>query len=174
MLKEGTHPQRRFRSRNMRWMGLLALAVCWLPNSCRRNEVWQGAEYNATGTLIRLSSQEPFCGCLDLVNVSNKWIHLRSMALLSEDKWKPVERGWVNLAPMGQVPGSALKARFDWAGLDAKDVYELDAWSADGKPINIRDVVRMNGYGFPFQPCEGMKECPVGNLFLNTGAVHQH
>ncbi len=173
-MKEDTRCQRPFRSRRMRRIGLLALAICWLLSSCRREEVWQGAEYGPAGKLLKLSSEEPFCGCLDLVNVSNNWIHLRSNVLLSENKWRPVERGWVDLAPFGQVPGSALKARFDWAGQNAKDIYVLDAWSADGKHLNIRDVVRMNGYGFPFAPCDGMKECQVGTLFLNTGAVHQH
>jgi hypothetical protein len=95
---------------------MLALAACWLPNSCRRDEVWQGAEYSPNGADIRLSSQEPFCGCIDLVNVSKNWIHIRSTVLLSENKWKPVERGWINLAPLGETPGSNLKARFDWAG----------------------------------------------------------
>lgn len=157
-------PQRR-----LRWFAPLAIAACWLPSACRREAVWSGAEYGRGGAIIKLSSDEPFCGCLDIVNIAQEPIFIRSVVRLAENKWEPVGRGGVALQP-----GEEWHERFDWAGLDAKDVYELDAWSRNGKPLKIRDVIRMKGYGWPFAPCDGTECKSDGKLFLNTGAVHQH
>jgi hypothetical protein len=165
MLKDNVRPSRR--SRWLRSMALVVIALCWLPASCRRDTVWFGADYAASGKILKLASEEPFCGCIYLQNVSPQPIYLRSNVLLEENHWRPVARGGIVLAP-----GGKLRERFDWAGSNAEDVFQLDAWTADGKPLHIRDVVRMNDYGWPFQPCEAM-ECKRGPLFMNTGAVHQ-
>jgi hypothetical protein len=166
ILKDTVQSPRQSRIHCLRWGALLAIALCWLPTSCRREEVWSGAVYSKSGDTLRLSAEEPFCGCLDLVNVSHQRVYIRSRVALSENDWKPVERG-------GEVmtPGEELKERFDWAGLGAKDVFLLDAWSADGKPLRIRDVIRMTSYGWPFEPCD-LSKCEVGPLFLNTGGLH--
>ena len=165
-MKITIHSPRQFRIHRLRWGALLVIALCWLPAGCRREVVWSGAAFSKSGDTLRLASEEPFCGCLDLVNISHEPVYIRSRVTLGENDWKPIERGGEVMAP-----GQELKERFDWAGLDARDVFLLDAWSADGKPLRIRDVIRMNGYGWPFEPCD-ISKCKVGKLFLNTGGVH--
>lgn len=180
MLKETVQPPRQSRSRWLRWGAFLVLVLCWLPSSCRRDETWSGAEFVSHGTELRVSSEEPFCGCIHLQNALNERVYVRSRVELAEDHWEPVTRGHAILAPTEDRDGGGgdgkdkLDQRFDWGGLNAKDVYLLDAWSADGKPLVIRDAVRLNGYGWPFQPCEKMLKCPYGSLFLNTGEIHHH
>lgn len=145
-------------------MALLAVAMLV---GCRRQRVWSGAEFSYKGDLLRLASDEPFCGCLDAVNVANKSIVIRAKVRLAEDKSELVERGRRTVQP-----GEEVRERFDWSGPDADDVYVLDAMTTDGKPINIRQAIRLNGYGWPFTPCD-THECKRGALFMNTGALHQ-
>jgi hypothetical protein len=151
----------------MRWGCLVALLAMAVLVGCRRQTVWSGAEYNTKGNLLRLSSDQPFCGCLDAVNVSNKPIVIRAKVRLVEDKSELVERGRRTIQPQEEI-----KERFDWAGPDADDVYVLDALTTDGKPLIIRDALRMNGYGWPFTPCD-THVCQRGPLFMDTGALHQ-
>jgi hypothetical protein len=151
----------------MRWGCLLAFLAVALLAGCRKQTVWSGAEYNAKGNLLRLSSDQPFCGCLDAVNVSDKSIVIRSKVRLDENKSALVERGRRIVHP-----GEEIQERFDWTGPDADDVYVLDALTTDGKTIKIREVLRMNGFGWPFTPCD-THACKRGPLFMNTGALHQ-
>ncbi len=166
MLKENVRPSRH--TPWLRCMALVVIALCWLPISCRRDEVWFGADYDSSGKTLKIASEEPFCGCLDMVNVSSQPIYIRSNVLLEENRWHPVERGGVVLAA-----GQQLNERVDWAGSNSRDIFTLDAWSAKGQQLHIRDVIRMNGFGWPFEPCE-LTKCKVGRLYMNTGGIHRH
>jgi hypothetical protein len=153
------------------WYGLalpLLAASLLLPAGCRRERVWSGVMDINRGMMLRISSDEPFCGCLEAVNVSTEPIYLRANVLLAESDFIPVERGSMILRP-----NETVKARFDWAGLSAEDVYHLDAWSINGKPVSIRTALRIKSYGWPFTPCDST-EGTVEPLFMNTGLLHQH
>jgi hypothetical protein len=158
-------PQRNILARH--GCSLLFIAVLALLNSCRKEEVWSGAEYNVTGSILRLASDEPFCGCLEAENVSTQPIVLECKVHLDEDRMGLVERGRITLRP-----GQGIQERFDWVGPAADDVYLLNAMAPNGNPLKIREVIRMNGYGWPFKPCD-THECKLGPLHMNTGALHE-
>jgi hypothetical protein len=116
---------------------------------CRRQAVWSGAAYNAKGDVLRLAADEPFCGCLDAKNTSNAPIVIRSRVKLEGDQSELAERGRCVVRA-----GREIREPFDWAGPKAEDVYELDALTLDDKPLIIKDVLSVNGYGWPFTSCE--------------------
>ena len=160
--------RRRFRGGWAASTALAVMALCWLPAGCRRESLWSGAEYTENGSLLRLSSEEPFCGKLDIMNVSMAKIYVRSRVVL--DNSRPVQRGGVTLEP-----GETHQERFDWAGLGAHDVYLLDAWTAgDGKPLKIQDEIRINSIGWPFSKCSDETEGTIGSLYMNTGNLYHH
>jgi hypothetical protein len=145
-----------------------AIALSVAISGCRRDRVWSGMQYDKSGRFLRFAASEPFCGCLDAVNVSNKPIFLRSRAIIPGHNPPIMERGHVVLAP-----NEELKARFDWAGSDVADVFELDAWSEDGHPLVTRDILRGVAPSWPYEPCE-THECKLGPLYMNTGTLYQH
>lgn len=145
-----------------------ALALSLTVASCRREPVWSGMKYDHSGRVLQFAAAEPFCGCLDILNVSSKPIFLRSRAIVTVNSTSTMERGHVILAP-----NEELKARFDWAGPAVEDVFELDAWSEDGQPLITRNVVRGMSPSWPYAPCD-THVCKMGALYMNTGTLYQH
>ena len=135
----------------------IAAGICLA--GCRYQTVWSGVEFNRAGTVLRLASEEPFCGSLTLVNISGRAIILR--ARLADG----LERGRVELKP-----GERLTEGFDWAGAGGPDSYYLEALSPDGNSpvLVLRNLVRVDGIGWPFRPCES-PESKIGALHMNAG-----
>ncbi len=145
--------------------GMIAVAAISLfLASCRYQTVWSGAEYDDSGKSLRVAADEPFCGCLQLVNVAKFPVIIRCRTE------RTIERGRVTLQP-----DEILKEKFDWSGPDGDDVFLLDAFTADNppKPVNIRDVVRRLDIGWPFRPCD-LTKCEFGKLYMNSGELQPH
>jgi hypothetical protein len=155
-------------SRALLWAVLAVIALSVAIAGCRRDRVWSGVQYDHTGRVLKFAASEPFCGCLDAINVSSKPIFLRARAIVIANDPPIMERGHVILAP-----NEELKAQFDWAGPALEDVFELDAWSEDGHPLVTRDVLRGVAPSWPYEPCD-THICKMGSLYMNTGTIYQH
>ncbi len=146
-------------------VGIVSVVVIsLLLAGCRYETVWSGADYDASGKYLRVAADEPFCGCLQIVNVAKFPVTIRSLAQ------RRIERGRVTLQP-----GEVIKEKFDWSGPDGDDYFILDAFTVDNpaKAVLIRDVIRRVDIGWPFQPCELVK-CDFGPLYMNTGGLQPH
>lgn len=161
--------QPKFRRRRLmrRGLALFAITAGLLFSSCRKQRMWSGMDFVDHGKTLQLAAYEPLCGCLDAINVSNQPIYLRSRTRTVGSLREPEDRGHRVL-----LPGEEMKESFDWGGRENQVVYDVDAWSADGKQLVIWDVLRINGYGWPFTACH-LSQCKVGPLFMNAGALGQ-
>jgi len=167
-MRETQRSIHKFGSRALLWAMFATTVLSVVIAGCRRDRVWTGMQYDKTGRFLRFSAAEPFCGCLDTVNVSNKPIFLRSRAILPGNDSPVMERGHAILQP-----NEELQARFDWAGAAVEDVFEVDAWSADGQPLITRNVIRGVAPSWPYEPCD-THHCKMGTMYMNTGTIYQH
>ena len=124
-----------------------------LATACRYQEVWSGVEQLEDGT-IRISSEEPLCGCAALTNTSKGTVLVRAT-------YRGVARGMARIAP-----GATVRFAFDWGGHEIEDVYILDGFREDGMRVPLRDVVRLDGPD-PWMGCDSLS-CPFGELALNV------
>ena len=140
------------RGRPHRLMRLLVVLI--LVSACRARPIWSGAEFQKDGT-FKLSSEEPYCGCLTVTNVLGRELHLQSM---------------YHLNAVGKTtlrPGQQVTFRFDWTGPLNADFYELVGSTADGTPVNLQSALRLDERS-GWQDCTSIP-CEDGDLQMNLG-----
>lgn len=129
---------------------LLCAAAVLLPG-CRARGLWSGAEINADGSL-RVSAEEPACGCLTLTNRTEREIYLRSLYRGS------------SLGGAALGAGKTRVFKFDWVGLEASDVYDIEATNEKGERVPMRE--RVVDYQTHPIDCE-RSQCVYGTLMMN-------
>ena len=141
---------------------LLTMLIVLVVACFRYEKIWSGAEFDSTGgKTLRLASDEPFCGCIDLSNRSSDAILLRSRV-------GELERGHALLEA-----GEKKIYKFDWAGPDYNDVFTIDVFTAS-KPhtrLEAEDVLTVNSYTWPFHQCDDTR-CDWEELLMNTGSLN--
>jgi hypothetical protein len=135
---------------------LLLTAVVML-SACRYQTVWSGAEFIDAGQNIRLAADEPLCGCLILKNLSDRDIMLR--ATLHD--WE--------LGTQVLPRATTTTVRFDWAGPNGYDIYEIEGFDSAGQRVNLHDHTMIQDNGWPWRVCSTESICPLGTLMMNMG-----
>lgn len=137
------------------WLLLLAAALA-VGAGCRAKRIWTGIGFGQDGTLV-LVAEEPMCGCLSVVNIAEDPVQLRSTLrgeALGEVMLKAAER---------------QRFRFDWASSEPNSFYTLFVLSADGRPLDARQVLE-----FEDRPrwlaCEAAS-CEFGALNLSAAVA---
>jgi hypothetical protein len=166
-----------FRSR--RTFVLLLACGALMSVSCRSREIWAGQEFLAGR--LRLAAQEPYCGCMTIRSQHDQQLTLTSY-------FHGMQLGETKLNK-----GDVLAFRYDWAGPENDDVYEIEAKDGnqklnlqDQKVITIEDGAcgtrsRAAGAQTPpnaaprcyWWPCDSEKltKCPYGDLVLDLGGI---
>jgi hypothetical protein len=107
---------------------LLALAAA----GCMRYEtVWSGVQWTDDGEGLELASDPGLCGCVTIVNKSDRPLTLRA-------SFGPIHVGRAKLAP-----GQSITARFDWAGDRADQTYVIDAVDDAGRKLDMLEVLEI-------------------------------
>lgn len=135
---------------------LTLLTVTWmvLIAACgRSSQLWSGVEFQSDGTL-KLAAEEPLCGCLSVMNVSdaNVWLHA---------KLDGREIGNATLRP-----NERQQFRFDGAGAATNQAYILEATSPQGQHLDGREVLQLDSRP-RFAECDGMA-CETAGLMMNA------
>lgn len=131
---------------------LLIVAAALLLPGCRARGLWSGAEISADGSL-RVAAEEPACGCLTLTNRTEREIYLRSL-----------HRG-SSLGGAALGAGKTRVFKFDWAGLETSDVYDIEATNEKGERVQMRE--RVVDYQTHSIDCE-RTQCVYGTLMMNV------
>jgi hypothetical protein len=133
--------------------GVAAIAML---ASCRRADLWSGAEFRSDGSL-QVAAEEPVCGCMTLANRTGNRVFLRS-------ELRGSTSGGATLNP-----NETRKFQFDWAGPRPDDYYIVEAMDENGDLLNIRDVVRMEARPVD---CESPL-CIYDTLLLNVAVEEE-
>lgn len=133
-------------------LAFLLCAAAMLLQGCRAVGLWSGSEINADGSL-RVAAEEPACGCLTLTNRTNGEVYLRSL-----------HRG-SSLGGAALAAGSTRVFKFDWAGQENDEVYDIEATDKGGQRIQLREGV-VDHETRPMD-CE-RTQCVYGTLLMNV------
>ncbi len=135
--------------------GVLVVCAAVLAGGCRRQTIWSGIQAQPSNGTLKLAAQEPLCGCTTVANRSKEELRLRA-------EFRGSTIGSATLKP-----GQRLRFRFDWAGPENDDVYVLEGMDADGRPVDLTQVLRVEEKP-RWQDCADTG-CTYGTLLMNLG-----
>jgi hypothetical protein len=143
-----------------KFLGLLVIVASTSAMvSCgRSSEIWSGVEFQKDGTL-KLAAEEPFCGCLSVLNTGDTEVMLRAT---------------LNGVRVGQAalgPHNRGQYRFDWAGPEAGDAYVIEVTGSDGNHLDARKTLQVDDRP-RFVECEATA-CEDGELSMNAAQAEQ-
>lgn len=135
-------------------LALLMVTGMVLMTACgRSSQLWSGVEFQSDGT-VKLAAEEPLCGCLSVMNVSEAdvWLHARLDGReIGNATLKPNER---------------QQFRFDGAGAAVSQAYVLEATSPQGLHLDGRKVLQLDSRP-RFAECDGTA-CEALGLMMNA------
>lgn len=121
----------------------------------RSSQLWSGVEIQGDGT-VKLAAEEPLCGCLSVMNVSEAdvWLHAR-----------------LNGREIGNAtlkPNDRQQYRFDWAGAATGQAYIIEVTSPSPERLHLdaRQVLKLDERP-RFAECEGTA-CETAELMMNA------
>jgi hypothetical protein len=137
-----------------RFVQAAIVAAALALGACRAQSIWAGAEFTDEGHM-RIAAEMPLCGCLQIQNVSGQDLNLRSM-------FEATTVGRTTLKA-----GEKLDIRYDWAGPENEDNYQMIGTAPDGQEVDLRQTVKIIERS-RFEECDKI-HCQYGSLGMNLG-----